>query len=185
MGPKDMVELDDSGFEKTLAENANATFDNGADNAPTFEMPNVIPNRSKTPSRNAMEMNKTPARTSLNMNQTPSRDVFRTPARSTMDLNLRTPARSTLDLGQPSESRNVDLNTSMGTPNLGPAIHSTPSVMVGLEGLGVTNQVNRMILSTSNPPEQSPIPRQGLVSPRVTRTPQRPNDFTTAPVQSP
>merc|ERR1712045_335421 len=119
------------------------------------------------------------------MNQTPSRDVFRTPARSTMDLNLRTPARSTLDLGQPSESRNVDLNTSMGTPNRGPAIHSTPAVMVGLEGLGVTNQVNRMILSTSNPPEQSPIPRQGLISPSMVRTPQRSSTFNNAPAQSP
>ena len=168
--PKDFDDSDsnDSGLEKTLAESTNVTYADAV-NTSTFEVPNVIPNKPKTPSRNAMEMNKTPARTSLNMNQTPSRDVFRTPARSTMDLNLRTPARSTLDLGQPSESRNVDLNTSMGTPNRGPAIHSTPSVMVGLEGLGVTNQVNRMILSTSNPPEQSPIPRQGLVSPRVTR----------------
>ena len=185
MGPKDMVELDDSGFEKTLAENANATFDNGADNAPTFEMPNVIPNRSKTPSRNAMEMNKTPARTCLNMNQTPSRDVFRTPGRSTADLSLRTPARSTLDLGQPSESRNVGLNIPMQTPSRGPAVHSTPAVMVGLEGLGVTNQVNRMILSTSNPPEQSPIPRQGLISPSMVRTPQRSSTFSNAPAQSP
>ena len=83
--PKDMEDSDDSGLEKTLAENANATFDNGADNAPTFEMPNVIPNRSKTPLRNA----RTPARTSLNMNQTPSRDVFRTPARSAIGENLR------------------------------------------------------------------------------------------------
>ena len=168
--PKDFDDSDsnDSGLEKTLAESTNVTYADAV-NTSIFEVPNVIPNKPKTPSRNAMEMNKTPARTSLNMNQTPSRDVFRTPARSTMDLNLRTPARSTLDLGRPSESRNVDLNMSMGTPNRGPAIHSTPSVMVGLEGLGVTNQVNRMILSTSNPPEQSPIPRQGLVSPRVTR----------------
>ena len=73
----------------------------------------------------------------------------------------------------------------MGTPNRGPAVHSTPAVMAGLDGLGVTNQVNRMILSTSNPPEQSPIPRQGLVSPFITRTPQRPSTFTNAPAESP
>ena len=73
-------------MEKTLAESANATFDHaGANNAPTFDVPNVIPNnRHKTPSRNAMEMSKTPARTFLNMNQTPSRDVFRTPARTAL-----------------------------------------------------------------------------------------------------
>ena len=88
--PKDMEDSDDSGLEKTLAETANATFDHaGANNAPTFEVPNVIPNRPKTPSRNAMEMNKTPAKTFLNMNQTPSRDVFRTPARSAIGENLR------------------------------------------------------------------------------------------------
>ena len=113
---------------------------------------------------------------------------LRTPARSTVDLSLRTPSRSTLDLGRPSsESRNVGLNIPMETPNRrGPAIHSTPAVMVGLEGRGVTNQVNRMILSTSNPPEQSPIPvRQGLISPLMVRTPQRSRTFSNAPAQFP
>ena len=91
-----------------------------------------------------------------------------------------------MPIPQPSESRNVGLNTPKETPNRGPAIHSTPAVMVGLEGRGVTNQVNRMILSTSNPPEQSPIPaRQGLISPLMVRTPQRSRTFTNAPAQSP
>ena len=86
------------------------------------------------------------------------------PSRGPMNFetnrNRENPCRGPMD-----RRENFDLNRTLENCNRGPVVHSTPAVMLGLTGLVDTNKVNRMILSTSNPPEQSPIPRNRFDKP--------------------
>lgn len=89
------------------------------------------------------------------------------PSRGPMNFetnrNRENPSRGPMDI--PLNRENFDLNRTLENCNRGPVVHSTPAVMLGLTGLVDTNKVNRMILSTSNPPEQSPIPRNRFDKP--------------------